>query len=46
MTSTITPNLPTESERACRISRERKFQYYGKLLVPGEDAATCEQEFA
>lgn len=46
MTPRTTPNLSAEFERACRISRERKVQYYGKLLVPGEDTATCEQEFA
>lgn len=46
MTSKITPTFPAEFERACRISKEQKVEYYGKLLVPGGDTATCEQEFA
>lgn len=46
MTSIITPNFPAELERACRISKERKVEYYGKLLLTGEDAAACEQELA
>ena len=46
MTPRTTPNLPAEFERACRISKERKVEYHGQLLMPGEDAATCEQELA
>jgi len=33
MTSIITPNLPAEFERACRISKEQKVEYYGKMLA-------------
>lgn len=33
MKSIITPNFPAELENACRISKEQKVEYYGKLLA-------------